>query len=61
MSNLINKVFKRAENKDESTLLLIIVNASREKIELFEFAQNEERKTVNVVMIHELQGDAFKT
>lgn len=61
MSNLINKVFKRAENKDESTLLLIIVNASREKIELFEFAQNEERKTVNVVMIHELQDDAFKT
>jgi len=61
MSNLINKVFKRAENKDESILLLIIVNASREKIKLFEFAQNKERKTVDVMMIHELQDDAFET
>ena len=61
MPNLINKILKRAGNKDESTLLLVIANAPREKIGLFEFAQNGERKTVDVVVIHGLQGDAFKT
>lgn len=61
MPNLINKVFKRAGNKDESTSPSVIAYASREKIGLFEFAQNEERKTVDVVAIHGLQGDAFKT
>jgi hypothetical protein len=61
MPNLINKILKRAGNKDESTLLSVIANAPREKIGLFEFAQNGERKTVDVVVIHGLQGDAFKT
>ncbi|MCJ1344417.1 hypothetical protein MMC31_002620, partial [Peltigera leucophlebia] len=38
-----------------------VTHASKEKIGLFELSKNESEKTVDVVAVHGLQGDAYKT
>lgn len=49
------------DNTDEQSAQVETISSEKEKIGLFELSKAEPSKTVDVVAVHGLQGDAFRT
>lgn len=67
MSKLIRKVLGRAADRTESNSISVTNISStehglpREKVGLFDLLRDNDEKSIDVVAVHGLQGDAFKT